>query len=264
MQYARYSGVLASRPRRKFRREATRCIAPRAASKLRLGLGLGLGLGLAGLLGCNTGEASGPVAEAAASEATLEHLPYYDNAQFDPRWLDGDPAKLDGFHTIRDFELTNQDGETITAETFAGKIYVADFIFTSCPSLCPKMTEAMAELQATFAEDDDVLFLSHSVTPDIDTPEVLHEYAARNGVISGKWHLATGERALIYELGRNFYFVEEDLGRAKSDDDFLHTDNFVLIDRGGHLRGIYSSLSRAEMRRLAADITMLENEEGSA
>ncbi|MCH9685979.1 MAG: SCO family protein [Deltaproteobacteria bacterium] len=189
-------------------------------------------------------------------------LPYYENAQFDPRWLNGDATKLEGFHTIPDFELTNQDGETVTAKTFEGKIYITDFFFTTCPTVCPKMTDAMAKLQQTFVDDDEVLFLSHSVTPEIDTPDVLADYAQGHGVVSGKWHLVTGDQSVIYSLGRDYYFVEEDLGLNKRKDDFLHTDNFVLIDDDRHIRGIYSSLSRSDMRRLVEDVATLRSQPG--
>lgn len=212
-------------------------------------------------IGCTPSEAPAP-APSDASRASLEFLPYYDNAQFDPRWLDGDSAKLEQFHSIPDFALTNQDDQTVTEQTFQGKIYITDFFFTTCPTVCPKMMEAMGELQQTFADDEDVLFLSHSVTPEYDTPDVLEQYAQRYGVTSGKWHLVTGDRSLIYRLGRDYYFIEEDLGRQKTENDFLHTDNFVLIDKNRHIRGIYSSLSRSDMRRLVADVATLENESG--
>lgn len=215
-------------------------------------------------LACETRERALPVvtatAERTASRETLEVLPYYDSADFEPRWLSGDRSELEGFHAIPDFELTNQDGMKVTAQTFQGKIYVADFFFSTCPVMCPKMTAAMAKLQEAFADATDVLFLSHSVTPDVDTPEVLRRFAKRYGVVSGKWHLVTGDRSLIYGLGRDHYFVEEDLGKRKTDDDFLHTDNFLLIDRDRHIRGIYSGLSRSDMRQLESDVALLRRE----
>lgn len=213
------------------------------------------------LCGCDSAEAPDPAPEVSeAARASSEFLPYYDNPQFDPHWLGGDSAKLEHFHAIPDFVLTNQHNQTVTAQTFEGKIYITDFFFTTCPTVCPKMMDAMGKLQETFADDEDVMFLSHSVTPEVDTPEVLEQYAERYGVVSGKWHLVTGDRSLIYSLGRDHYFVEEDLGKQKTENDFLHTDNFLLIDKNRHIRGIYSGLSRSDMRRLVADVATLQNE----
>ncbi len=209
----------------------------RSAQTITLGVVASLGFVT---FGCETRDVPGLHAESEAldDDAHAALLPYYDNAQFDPRWHASDSPALESFHSIPGFTLTNQDGQEVTERTFEGKIYVADFFFTACPSVCPKMTEAMAALQETFIDDEDVLFLSHSVTPQADSPEVLKAYAERRGVVSGKWHLVTGDRSTIYGLGRQSYFVEEDLGEEKADDEFLHTDNFVLIDKRRHIRGI--------------------------
>jgi len=144
-----------------------------------------------------------------------EVLPYYNEASFMPQWLTPNSIRVEAFHKIPDFSLTDQDGKSITNKTFDNKIYVADFFFTTCPGICPKMTANMSVLQNEFKEDNDVLLLSHSVTPKSDSVSVLKKYAVENGVISTKWHLVTGERTEIYDLGRNSYFVEEDLGVTK-------------------------------------------------
>jgi len=116
----------------------------------------------------------------------------------------------------------------------------------------------MALIQDKFIDDDGVLLLSHSLTPDYDSVSVLKQYAEAKGVNSKRWYLLTGERAMIYDLGRNQYFIEEDLGLAKDPDDFIHTENFVLLDVNQHIRGIYNGLNKAAISQLMADITTLK------
>ncbi|MDP5172511.1 MAG: SCO family protein, partial [Bacteroidia bacterium] len=192
--------------------------------------------------------------ESQPNQSRVEALPFYNEATFTPHWISPDDVALDTFHRISPFELTNQEGNIITEETFEGKIYVADFFFAVCPGICPKMTTNMMKLQDEFLEDEDVLLLSHSVTPESDSVPVLKRYADDKGILSHKWHLATGAQQEIYTLGRKDYFVEEDLGLTKKDDDFLHTENFVLIDKNRHIRGIYNGLNKASINQLIADI----------
>jgi protein SCO1 len=188
-------------------------------------------------------------------------LPHYNSPDFTPRWgvALGDPT----FHRIRPFTLVNQRGEEFTERDLHGKIVVADFFFTTCPAICPRMTESMHQLQTTFRDDDRVMLISHSVTPDSDTVEVLQEYAKAHHVDFKQWKLLTGPRDEIYDLGRKYYFVEEDLGQRKSPSDFLHTENFVLLDRHRHLRGIYNSLDPTSMQLLVEDIHVLEREQAT-
>lgn len=191
---------------------------------------------------------------------STDTLPYYDNATFTPHWFNPNETALDTFHRIPAFSLINQDGKTVTEKSFEGKIYVTDFFFTSCPGICPKMTANMAILQDTFMLENDVLLLSHSATPVSDSVPVLKRYAEDKGVLSKKWHLVTGDRKEIYALGRNQYFVEEDLGLTRKADDFLHTENFVLIDKNRHIRGIYNGLNRTSINQLIGDIRTLQEE----
>ncbi|MEJ6791796.1 MAG: SCO family protein [Lacinutrix sp.] len=190
----------------------------------------------------------------------VEALPFYSDASFTPNWLENKSEALNGFHKIPDFTLINQDGITITQEAFKDKIYITDFFFTSCPGICPKMTANMSVLQEEFITDDSVLLLSHSVTPVKDSMPILKNYADAKGVISNKWHLVTGDRKQIYDLGRQAYFVEEDLGEEKTEDDFLHTENFVLIDKNKHIRGIYNGLNKTAVQQLIADVKTLKEE----
>ena len=204
------------------------------------------------IVACNTQEEM--------KESRVEVLPYYQDATFTPQWIEPGSPILDTFHRISPFQLINQDGEEVTEKTFAGKIYVTDFFFTVCPGICPKMTANMSLLQEEFLQDDEVFLLSHSVTPTWDSVSVLKTYANNKGVITNKWHLVTGEQEQIYKLGRRDYFVEEDLGIEKDIDEFLHTENFVLVDKYRYIRGIYNGLNKSSIQQLIIDIKTLKKE----
>ncbi|EAQ41805.3 SCO family protein [Polaribacter sp. MED152] len=187
----------------------------------------------------------------------VEALPYYNEASFTPKWIASNDKELKDFHKIPDFEFTNQHGEQVTQDTFKNKIYVTDFFFTTCPGICPLMTKNMHLVQEAFKEDNSVLMLSHSVTPSIDSVAQLKNYAIEKN-IGNNWHLVTGKKQEIYDLGRSSYFVENDLGEPKGIDDFLHTENFILIDKNKHIRGIYNGLNKNSVKQLIADIKTLQ------
>lgn len=197
------------------------------------------------------------VTVASCNQPTVRKLPYYDTADFTPKW--DIPAGAD-FHQIRSFSLTNQQNEVFTDENMTGKICVADFFFTTCPGICPKLANSMASLQQEFLTDDAILLLSHSVMPERDSVPVLQKYAREKQVNFSRWKLLTGNREEIYDLGRNYYFVEEDEGVERSSDVFLHTENFVLLDKNKHIRGIYNGLDPNSMTSLIADIRVLKQE----
>ena len=192
-------------------------------------------------------------------ESRVVTLPYYNEASFTPKWFNN-VEDLETFHKVPSFNLIDQNGESVTGQTFKEKIYVTDFFFTTCPGICPKMTENMALVQEAFKDDPEVLLLSHSVTPETDSVQVLKTYAENKGAISNKWYLVTGDRKQIYDLGRKTYFVEQDLGQEKEEDEFLHSENFVLIDKNKHIRGIYNGLNTNAVQQLIADIKTLEKE----
>lgn len=189
--------------------------------------------------------------------AEVRKLPYYNTSDFTPIW---ELPKDTAFHSIRPFSLVDQKGEEFTEAHLEGKICVVDFFFTTCPGICPKMTNNMAILQKEFLQDDNILLLSHSVTPERDSISVLKKYAKAKGVDYNKWKLLTGKKDEIYDLGRKYYFVEEDLGENKDVSIFLHTENFVLIDKNRIIRGIYNGLDPNSITALAADIKELEKE----
>jgi protein SCO1/2 len=187
---------------------------------------------------------------------TSPKLPYYTSAEFTPVWSKQEGVK----HVIQPFSLTDQDGKKVTEKTFAGHIYVANFFFVSCPGICPRMSGNLKTLQEVFRDDPDVLFLSHSVTPEMDSVPMLKGYAARHEVISGKWHLVTGDRAAIYGLARHSYFADESKNVPENTGDFLHTEKMFLVDKTGHLRGVYNGVLPAEMERIKEDIRLLKTE----
>ncbi|WP_299780364.1 SCO family protein [uncultured Formosa sp.] len=190
----------------------------------------------------------------------VDYLPYYEDESFTPHWITPGSQEEKDFHKIPDFKLINQLGDTISQKTFENKIYITDFFFTICPGICPKLAESMLKVQEEFKDDPEILLLSHSVMPSKDSVPVLKDYAKSHGVINNKWHLVTGDKKEIYALGRSQYFVENDLGVPKNIDDFLHTENFLLIDKNKHIRGIYNGLNRASMAQLITDIKALKIE----
>lgn len=194
------------------------------------------------------------------TSSRVAHLPYYKDESFTPYWLEPGSPEEKNFHKISGYSLIDQLGDTITPATFEGKIYITDFFFTTCPGICLKMTGNLQKVQEAFKDDPEVLLLSHSVTPSIDSVEVLKAYAEKNGIVNSKWHLVTGNKKEIYDLGRNQYFVENDLGIPKDINDFLHTENFLLIDKNQHIRGIYNGLNRSSVAQLITDIKALKEE----
>ncbi len=184
-------------------------------------------------------------------------VPYYNTPDLTPVWEQGG-----GKHTIADFKFRDQEGNEVSNQTFEGKIYVTNFFFTTCPSICPKMRKNMQTVLDEFKEDDRVLFLSHTVTPYIDSVPVLKKFAGIHGIDANKWHLVTGSQAAIYDIARTSYFTEEEMGFKYDSTDFLHTERFVLVDKDKHLRGMYNGTIALEMQRLIDDIQLLLKEEG--
>ena len=184
-------------------------------------------------------------------------LPVYQPADFNSELVDSTLVHVKKYHTIGNFSLTNQNGETITQDFYRDKIYVADFFFTTCPTICPIMTENMVYLQSQIANDKDVLLLSHSVTPDIDSVAQLKKYALEKGVIDKKWNLVTGDKKHIYELARKSYLAVKDDGDG-GPFDMIHTENFILIDKERRIRGTYDGTNKEEMAKLLQDLEVLK------
>ncbi len=189
-------------------------------------------------------------------------LPYYNQADFTPEWYVSKEISVDQLHQIPSFDLTDQNGATFTEQDVEGKIYVANFFFTICPSVCPRMTNNLQRIQEAFIGDTSVLLVSHSVMPWTDSVAVLKEYASQNEINSDQWKLLTGDKSEIYKLGREAYFADEGFGKSVTEEsDFLHTENIVLVDQRRHIRGIYNGTLPLEMARLIEDIEKLKREE---
>lgn len=187
-------------------------------------------------------------------------LPVYNPVDVNPRLVDDAVKHISRDHKISDFHLINQNGDTISQINFENKIYIADFFFTRCQTICPVMAINMAELQDYYKEDNSVKFLSHSVTPVIDSVSVLRAYADKHHAIDGKWEITTGDKKHIYELARKSYFAVLDEGDG-GDQDFIHTEQFVLVDKKKQIRGFYDGTDPTEMERIIKDIEILKLEE---
>lgn len=184
-------------------------------------------------------------------------LPIYQPNDVNIKLVDSNIQHQKKYHKIADFSLINQDGKTITQDDYKDKIYVADFFFTTCPSICIAMTDHMYQIQEKLKDDDDIKLLSHSVTPEIDTVAQLKRYAEEKGVNASKWNLVTGDKKQIYELARKSYLaVEDDIYGGEFD--MIHTENFMLIDKKRQIRGFYDGTQQKEIDRLLNDIKVLK------
>jgi len=218
----------------------------RSLYRTKLSIVIWFGL-LIGLTACEQSSTSG------SSE-----LPYFNSPDFTPIWLsDADSVKQKITHRIADFSFRDQTGQTITQTSLADKIYVANFFFTACPSICPKMTNLLKAVQDTFQNEPRAALVSFSVTPWIDSIPRLQRYAASKGIMAGKWHLLTGARGAIYTLARQSYFAEEAIGFTKDSTEFLHTEHLILVDQNRRIRGVYNGTLPLDVDNLIADMKKL-------
>lgn len=187
-------------------------------------------------------------------------LPFYNTPDFTPIWSAPGDDGYDKIHSIAPFSFTNQLGQQITNKKLTGKIYVANFFFASCGSICPKMMDNLSDVQQAFLHDDRVRMVSHSVTPYRDSVPVLFKYAADRQINSDKWWLLTGNKDAIYRLARQSYFADDETGYSKNSNEFLHTENVLLVDGHGRIRGVYNGTLKLEMVNLIKHIRQLELE----
>tara|TARA_B100000214_G_scaffold343000_1_gene291177 strand:+ start:16 stop:687 length:672 start_codon:yes stop_codon:yes gene_type:complete len=188
----------------------------------------------------------------------VEILPIYQPAEVNEKLVDSSIIHVAKYHKISDFKLTNQNGKEITQANYKDKIYIADFFFTTCQDICPVMTKNMYRLQEELKSDNEILLLSHTVIPEIDTVEQLKQYAIENKVDDSKWNLVTGDKKQIYELARKSYLAVEDSEFNKFD--MIHTENFILIDKKKQIRGFYDGTNEKEIEQLLSDIQILKKE----
>ena len=187
-----------------------------------------------------------------------KRLPVYQPSMVNPELVDSTLVYVKKYHSIADFKLINQNGDTISQADYADKIYVADFFFTTCPTICPVMTANMADIQQIIKDDDEVMLLSHSVTPEIDSVPQLKKYALEKGVIDAKWNLVTGDKKQIYELARKSYLAVLTDGDG-GPYDMIHTENFILVDKERRIRGFYDGTSSEEVTQLLEDLKVLKS-----
>lgn len=184
-------------------------------------------------------------------------LPVYSPAMVNAELVAEEIQHVRKYHTIAPFSLTNQNGKTVTQEDYDNKIYIADFFFTTCPTICPIMTTNMAGIQEKIKDDPDVLLLSHSVTPEIDSVAQLKTYAQEKGVMDHKWNLVTGPKKEIYELARKSYLAVKTDGDG-GPYDMIHTENFILVDKEKRIRGFYDGTQTEDMEKLMEDLAILK------
>jgi protein SCO1/2 len=186
-------------------------------------------------------------------------LKVYNPIDLNPELVDESVRNIDKFHRVGSFNLTDQDGNAVSEKSFDNKIYVTDFFFVTCPTICPKMTNQMHRVYKEFEENNDLSFLSHTVMPIADSVPVLKEYANKLNISSDKWKFVTGDKQQIYNLARKTYFAAVTKGDGGVDD-FIHTENFILVDKEKRLRGFYDGTSKIDVDRLITDIYALLEE----
>ncbi|MEC8636006.1 MAG: SCO family protein, partial [Bacteroidota bacterium] len=189
----------------------------------------------------------------------IKKLPVYQPAMVNFELVDSTIQHHKKFHRIADFSLTNQNGKTVTQKDFKGKIYVADFFFTTCPNICIAMTDNLLKVQEKIKNNPNVMLLSHSVTPKIDSVPQLKKYAIEKGVIDKKWNLVTGGKKEIYELARRSYLAVKEDGDG-GPFDMIHTENFILVDPDRRIRGFYDGTDLEEIQRLLEELEILIQE----
>lgn len=186
-------------------------------------------------------------------------LKIYSPKDLNPELVDEDQRDIYKNHRIRDFKLVNQDGVSVTDSFLKDKIYVADFFFTTCPTICPVMSNELERVQEAFEGDLGIQIVSHTVQPEYDSPEILKEYAALHKANPTQWTFLTGDKSEIYSLARKSYFAVTTEGDGGISD-FIHTENFVLVDKKKRIRGFYDGTSADDVNRLIKDIKILKDE----
>jgi len=182
----------------------------------------------------------------------LRYLPI-----FGPQSYESKNGKTDTtYHTIADFKFVNQNGDTVTQENFKNSVYVTDFFFTTCHTICPIMTTKMNSIYIKFKGNDEVKFLSHTVDPEIDTVAQLNRYALKYNADPKQWIFVTGDKKALYDIARTSYFLDAQEGDG-GPDDFIHTQNFALIDKNKRIRGYYDGTDSIQVAQLMKDIDLL-------
>lgn len=189
----------------------------------------------------------------------VKKLPILGNYDINTSYENGVEKTDTVFHYIKEFAFVNQDSLVVTNQTFDDKIYITDFFFTSCPSICPIMKGQMLRVYETFQEEGSVVFLSHTIDPEYDTVALLKDYSERLGVESNKWHFVTGDKQAIYKIAQLSYMsVVADEPSAPGG--YIHSGRFILVDKKRHIRGVYNGTDQEDVNILIADIKILLEE----
>lgn len=194
-----------------------------------------------------------------SKKSSEEKLPILGQPQYVEKTVNNQAVTDTIYHQVADFEFIDQDSATVTNNTFKDKIYVTDFFFTSCPTICPVMKKEMLRVYEEFKDNDDVLFLSHTIDPEYDTVALLHDYAERLGVSSNKWHFVTGDKEAIYDMGLKSYMVTA-MEDESSPGGFMHSGAFILVDKDRRIRGMYDGTIKEQVDLLISDIYRLLKE----
>ena len=194
------------------------------------------------------------------AQTPAKRLPIYQPDMVSKELVDSTLQYVKKYHKISDFALTNQNGNLVTKKDYKDHIYVADFFFTTCQTICPIMTDHMVEIQNKLGNDTVIKLLSHTVFPNTDTPEVLKQYAIKKGVDDRRWNLVTGSQEEIFTLARKSYLAVKDIPGTEDDLDMVHTENFMLIDKEGRIRNYYDGTDREAIDQLLEDIEILKQE----
>lgn len=189
-----------------------------------------------------------------------KHLEIFGPKEPMEKIIDGKTVIDTTYHTIGNFSFIDQDSNTVNQSIVKDKIYVADYFFTTCKTICPQMSDQLMRVQHAYKDDPEVIILSHTVDPEGDNTTVLKEYAAKHNAIKGKWYFLTGDKKELYDMARNSYFVTAMPGDGGADD-FIHSEQFVLIDKQKRIRGFYDGTDYNEVTRLIGEIKVLKKEE---
>jgi protein SCO1/2 len=210
-------------------------------------------IGISFFLACNKQKTAEKTTE-------KETLPFYNTPDFDAEWIPENDARYSKIHQIDTFALSNQQGHLINKDSLDGKIYVANFFFSICPTICPKMMGNLKVLQKTFAQNPQIKLVSFSVMPWVDSVSKLKKYGEDHQINPAQWYLLTGSKEQIYTLARKSYFAEKGLGMQKKTTQFLHTESMLLIDKKARIRGIYNATQVVDIERITDDIHILLKE----
>jgi protein SCO1/2 len=193
----------------------------------------------------------------ACSDTNVSKIPFYNEPDFTPHFLNETSAEKQINHRIQPFAFYKQDSTLFESKSLQGKLFVANFIFTRCSNICPDMTAQMKRIAKAFQGNPQVALISFSVTPWIDDVKTLKKFGEKYGISAEQWSLLTGNKKAIYTLARKSFFAEETIGYNKDSKEFLHTEHLILVDQKGRIRGIYNGTLPLDADQCVEDMKVL-------